>query len=149
MTLRDGAPLSATAGTWNKQAGPTVSLLAVALAVWMAPARTWRNRTRALLVALPAMMLACAWPLAVEIQETALRHMGEVWLPHQSLAATEANLAYFKGLETRFRVAQWIKSLHDGGGALFLAVLAGLVGHAWPVTGTARPPPAKQGLGAA
>lgn len=145
MTLRDGAPLSATTGTWNKQAGPTVNLVVVALAVWMAPARTWRHRVRALAVTLPAAVLVCGFQLAVEIQESALRHLGESWLPQQALAGTAENLAYFRNLETRFRLVQWIKSLLDGGGALFLAVLAGLSGHAWPVDTTRRGPPQGDG----
>ncbi len=132
MIQVDGTPLPATAGTWNKQAGPTLQILVVAFCVWAAPAVSRRRRVQALAVTLLATLLVCAFQLTVEIHETALRHMGQVWLPQLDLAGTESNLAYFKGLESRYRVARWIKSFNDGGGALFLAVWAGLLGYAMP-----------------
>lgn len=132
LTQTDGTPLPATLGTWNKQVGPTLQILVVALCVGAAPVVSGRRRARALAVTLSATLLVCAFQLTVEIQETALRHMGHVWLPQLELAGTESNVAYFKGLEIRYRVARWIKSFNDGGGALFLAVWAGLLGYAMP-----------------
>jgi hypothetical protein len=132
MTQRDGSLLPAARGTWTKQTGPTVQLLVVAFAVWAAVPVARQRKLRALLVMVPAALLVCAFQLTVEIHETALRHLGQVWLPTLTLPGTEENLNYFAWLESRYRVVQWIKSFNDGGGALFLAVWAGLIGYVLP-----------------
>jgi hypothetical protein len=127
----DGSPLPPLPGTWRKYSGPSLHLLVLALALSAVPVLSGRQRLKALPLTLVAAALVGAYHLSVEIQESALRYIGYQWLPTFSMAPTEVNHLYFQGMETRFRAVTWIKSFNDAGGALFLAVLAGLIGYAW------------------
>lgn len=131
LTQADGSPLPALPGTWRKYSGPSLHLLVLALALSAVPVLSGRQRLKALPLTLMAATLVGAYHLSVEMQESALRYIGYQWLPTFPMAPTEANQLYFQGMETRFRAVTWIKSFNDAGGALFLAVLAGLIGYAW------------------
>jgi hypothetical protein len=139
MTLRDGAALPSAPGTWTKGTGATLNLLILAAAVFAAPSVGWRSRLLGFPVMLAGVLLVGAYHLTVEIQESALTFIGYQWLPSMPLAGTEENLAIFKLMESRFRVLVWIKSFNDAGGALFLAIMAGLISHT--ITGAFRTPP--------
>lgn len=138
MTQRDGSALPPAPGTWTKGTGTTLNTLILAAAVFAAPSAGWRGRLRGIPVMLVCALLVGAYQLTVEIQASALNYMGYQWLPSMPLAATEANVTIFNIMESRFHSVLWIKSLNDAGGALFLAVLAGLIGHT--VTGAFRTP---------
>jgi hypothetical protein len=139
MTLRDGSVLPPAPGTWTKGTGTTLNMLILATAVFAAPSVGWRSRLRGLPVLLVCALVVGAYQLTVEIQASALTYMGYQWLPSMPLAGTEENVTIFKIMESRFHSVLWIKSLNDAGGALFLAVLAGLISHT--ATGAFRPPP--------
>lgn len=139
MTMVGGAALPSAPGTWTKGAGATLNLLILSVAVFAAPSAGWRGRLRGIPVMLIGALLVGAFHLTVEIQESALTFMGYQWLPSMPLAGTEENVQIFKLMESRFRSVAWVKSFNDAGGALFLAVLAGLIGHT--VTGAFRAAP--------
>ncbi|HMO04408.1 MAG TPA: hypothetical protein PKC67_12780 [Kiritimatiellia bacterium] len=138
LTMANGQPLPAVPGTWKRGAGTTLNLLVIGVAVFAAPSVRWRDRLRGVPVLVVGLLLVGAFHLTIEVQEAALRHLGYQWLPTLPLAGTEANAAAFQAMEGRFRVVAWIKSFNDAGGAMFLAVLAGLGGYA--ATGGWRSP---------
>jgi len=130
LTMTNGQPLPAAPGVWSRGAGTTLNLLVIGMAVFAAPSVRWRDRLRGVPVLVAGLLVVAAFHLSVEVQEAALRHLGYQWLPTLPLAGTEANAVYFQSMEQRFRVVAWIKSFNDAGGAMFLAVLAGLLGYA-------------------
>lgn len=138
MTLLDGSDLPPVPGTWQKHAGSTLHLLVTSMAVFAVPAMPWTRRLLLLPLALALAGMVAAFHLSVDIQETALRVVGETWLPTLPLASTEANIATFHALESHFNAVVWVKSFNDGGGSLFLAALAGLIPCARHL-GPARP----------
>ena len=133
MTHASGKELPPLPVTWQKHGGQTLNVLMIAVAIWAAPAVRVRRR----LLALPVILLAAAFvasiDLAAESQTTALRVIGTEWLPGMAMAPTDANKAAFQHVEQWYQVVQWLKAFMDGGGRLFMAVTAGLVGYALPV----------------
>jgi hypothetical protein len=144
LVMTNGQPLPEAPGTWKRGAATTLNLMIIGFAVFAAPAVRWRDRLRGVPVLVAGMLVVCAFHLSVEVQEAALRYLGYQWLPTLPLAGTEANAAYFQAMEARFRAVAWIKSFNDAGGAMFLAVLAGLIGYAatggWRVARAADAP---------
>lgn len=128
MTLQNGGELPPVPGSWTRQADRILVMATLALTVFAAPALSWRRRLLAVPVLWILVGLVSAAHLAVETQETALRVLGESWLASQPLAPTAENVAYFKAMESWYDRVLWGKSFLDGGGGLFLAVLAGLAG---------------------
>ena len=128
MTMSDGSMVPEVSGSWEKQVDTTLHLMVIAFTVFVAPALTWRRRLRALPITVLAVLLVCSFQLAMEIQATALKVIGESWLQTLSLAMNEANQAYFQSMESWYHGVLWIQSILNGGGALFLAVLAGFIG---------------------
>jgi len=132
MILANGESLPAVPGTWRKHGQHTLNVLVVAIAIWLAPAAGWRRRLVALAGTLSAAALASAFILAVEIQEAALGTIGYDWLPSIPLASTPENVQTFRQMERWYETVTWIKAFHDGGGRLFLGMLAGFIGYALP-----------------
>lgn len=138
MTRADGSPLPRLAGYSEKGIWQTLHLVVLALTVYAAPTMPFRRRLMALPVTLVAIALVCAFQQSVEIQSHVLRTVGSSWLQSVQPAPTEANLAYFKSMQSWYAVIWRIKNIIAGGGGLFLAVLSGLAGYGLPI-------PARQG----
>jgi hypothetical protein len=132
MTRADGSPLPMLAGYSEKGVWQTLHLVVMALTVFAAPTLPFRRRLVALPVTLIAIALVCAFQQSVEIQSHVLRTVGSSWLQTVQPAPTDANLAYFKAMQSWFDVVWRLKNINAGGGALFLSVLCGLVGYAIP-----------------
>lgn len=135
MTRVDGSSLPMVSGFRDQGIWQTFHLVVMALAVFAAPAMPIRRRLAALPVTLVAVTVICAFQLSVEIQSHVLQTIGSSWLQTVQPAQTEANLAYFKSIQTGYDILLRLKSLNAGGGALFLAVLSGLAGYCIPTPG--------------
>ena len=132
MTRADGSPLPMLAGYSEKGVWQTLHLVVMALTVLAAPAMPFRRRLVALPVTLIAIALVCAYQQSIEIQSHVLRTVGSSWLQTVQPAPTEANLAYFKTMQSWYDVIWRLKNINAAGGVLFLAVLSGLVGYSIP-----------------
>lgn len=134
MTLRDGTPLPPLPGQWKKTGGHTLNILILAAAIWAAPVASIRRRLCALPVMLLAAALVSSLDLAVEMQVSSLQVIGSEWLPGLELASSAENVDAFRKLERWYESVRWIKGFNDGGGRLFLAVIAGLIGYTRPIS---------------
>ncbi|MBW7907407.1 MAG: hypothetical protein H3C50_00580 [Kiritimatiellae bacterium] len=132
LSLSGGEPLPRVPGVWHKHGEQTLSIFAVVFAIWAAPTISWRRRVALAPVAMLGAVLVAAFVLSIEIQWAALKMIGYEWLAGLPLARTADNWKYFGQMEQWFRVISWIRAFHDGGGRLFLALLAGLIGYAIP-----------------
>lgn len=132
MTLQNGEKLPPVPGTWKKHTDQSATLLMVTLAVWMAPTASIRRRLIALPVSLLIAALASGLSLITELHVVALHTMGYEWLATAPLANTQENLRVFERMEQWYDRFVWIKAFLDGGGRLFLGIIAGLAGYAWP-----------------
>ena len=135
LTLSDGAPLPDMRAWWKKSAWKTQGVLVVALAIWACPAVGWRRRW----VVFPAMLAAAAavsaYDLGIEIQEVILRDLVPRLLQDHSLAQSAANQAALDQLESWHQGILWVRRIQEGGGRMFLAVLAGCIGYGLPLRG--------------
>jgi hypothetical protein len=141
MTRADGSLLPLLAGFSEKGVWQTLYLVVMALTVFAAPAMPLRRRLVALPATLVAVALVCAYQQSIEIQSHVLQTVGSTWLQSVQPAPTEANLAYFKTMQSWFDVMWRLKNVNAGGGALFLAVLCGLVGYSIPDPARRNRPP--------
>ena len=139
MTRADGSPLPMLAGFSEKGVWQTLHLVVLALTVFAVPSVPFRRRLVALPATLIAIALVCAYQQSIEIQSHVLRTVGSSWLQTVQPAPTEANLAYFESMQSWYNAIWRLKNVNAAGGALFLAVLSGVVGYCIPAL--ARHPP--------
>jgi hypothetical protein len=144
LILQDGNLLSPLPGTWSKNGTPSLQMLVVAVTVWAAARQPWKIRLIALPVVLLLAALAASFVLLIEVQETALSHIGSGLLDGLPLAPVETNLTTAKALANQWTRVEWIKAFLDAGGRLFLAVLAGFVGHSFYAPHTHNTKPANK-----
>jgi len=133
MERADGSPLPLLGGSSEKGIWQTLHLVVLALTVFAAPAMPLRRRLVAFPVTVLAIALVCAYQQSVEIQSHVLHTVGSSWLQTVQPAPTEANLTYFKAMQSWHDMIWQLKNINAGGGALFLAVLSGLVGYIIPI----------------
>lgn len=129
MTRKDGTPLPAGYGRWQKSAWPILQSLAVALTIFIAPSAPIRRRLLALPITLALTLLFCALQLSIELQSHALQTIGYSWIQALRPPFTAANMTQFKTMESWYRILAWSVNFYSGGGGLFLAVWAGLAGY--------------------
>lgn len=141
MTRVDGQPVPVQEGRWSKGVGATLHILVVGLAMWAAPSASRARRLGAFAVFIILAGLIGAADLAVQMQSTSLQVVGAEWLPKQSLASTDANHAAFAVLKSRYETTRAVSAFLDGGGRLFLGVLAGWIGYACPAPRKRMPIP--------
>lgn len=129
MIQKDGTPLPAGYGHWQKSAWPILQSLAVALTIFVAPSKPIRRRLLALPITLVLTLLFSALQLSIELQSHALQTIGYSWIQALRPPFTATNIAQFKTIESWYRILAWSANFYSGGGGLFLAVWAGLAGH--------------------
>ena len=142
MTRTDGAPLPAIQCLLHKPFWQMLVYPVVALAVFAAPPVSRRRRLWALPATLAAILLVCGFQQAVELLVQALENLGSDAFQALSPAPTPANYEYYDALRRSYVIWKQVLRFNASGGALFLAVWAGIWGYAFPWPGRRRQAPA-------
>ena len=129
LALQHGEPMPPVRGAWRRGSGMLLAMGVVGFSVWAAPPMSGRRRLVALPIVLIGLTLAGGLWLSVDLQVAALGEIGQGWLGTLPLASSEANRNAFAAIERWFRAMETAKAFLDGGGALLLAALAGLIGR--------------------
>jgi len=128
MTLATGQPVPPIPGAWRQQGSHALHLALVAFSLWAAIALPWRRKIAALGFTAVAALIFSGIDLSVQMLDSALGVIGRDWLPAQVMRSDEANLAAFQRLESHYEWVRGAKAFFDGGGRLFLGVVAGWLG---------------------
>jgi len=128
MTLLNGQPLPPLPGKWHKNGSQSLGVLLVALPIWLAISLPRRRKMLALVCTCLIALAGASFDFAVETQHAALQGIGTQWLPAHTMENTPANIESFARLESNYRTSRVLKAFFDGGGRLFLGVLAGWMG---------------------
>ena len=133
LTLSNGEGLPDFRAWWRKAVWKVRGVLVVAVTIWACPFVGWRRRLLLFPVMLAAAACVSADDLGIEIQETILRDLVPKVLQDSPLAQSVANQTTLDQLNTWHQWILRVRQINEGGGRMFLAILAGWIGYAIPL----------------